>query len=122
MDLEQSKPYEGDRQKSKKRNQSTPSAIIEFFGSGRPYNKHDPTQRTFMEDLTLYIVESNRPLSTIEDPWLRRLVMRECGKMAFPSQYQLVNDVILVVVTKTMEKFVVPQLALCITCTATFDL
>jgi hypothetical protein len=40
----------------------------------------------------------------------------------FPSKNQLINEMLLVLVTKTMGNFVNPVLIDCITCMAAFDL
>jgi hypothetical protein len=53
---------------------------------------------------------------------MKRMVLWQCGKVVFPSKDQLVYDVLLNMVTKTMEKWVNPKLAKCIMCTTTFDL
>ncbi len=46
----------------------------------------------------------------------------QCGKVVFPSKHQLVNELLLAFVTKTVENFVNPILINCITYTAAFDL
>jgi hypothetical protein len=32
-----------------------------------------------LEDLVLYIAKDYRPLSFVENPWLRRLILYQCG-------------------------------------------
>jgi len=75
-----------------------------------------------LEDITFYIAKSHHPFSIVEDAWLKQLVLQKCGKVVFPSKHQLINEVLPDLVTKTMENFVNPVLANCITYTTTFDL
>ncbi len=56
-----------------------PSQITNFFNNQRPYNKFDHAQQTLLEDLVLYIAKDYRPLSFVENPWLRRLILYQCG-------------------------------------------
>jgi len=45
----------------KKQNNNIPSSLInELFGNHHSYNKIDPTQHTFFEDLVLYITIHGR--------------------------------------------------------------
>jgi hypothetical protein len=52
-----------------------PSKIIAFFGNKVPYSQNDHVQKTFLEDLFIYIVKGYRPLSLVENAWLKQLVM-----------------------------------------------
>jgi hypothetical protein len=61
-------------------------------------------------------------LSTMECPWLCRLIMRQNGKFHFPIPKQLVKDHILFMLAKTMDRYVFPTLAQCDTAIVTFDL
>jgi hypothetical protein len=100
----------------------------------KPYHKNDPSQQACLEDLALYPKPTIRMtlfnkhssnhhcLSTIEDAWLKRLVLRQCGNVVFPSRHRLANEVLPTLVTKTMENFVNSIFADCITCMTTFDL
>jgi hypothetical protein len=75
-----------------------------------------------LEDLVLYIAKGYRPLFSIENPWLKHLILHQCGHVRFPIQHQLVNEVLLSVVETTREKYVLLTLASCITCITSFDL
>jgi hypothetical protein len=66
----------GNRRSTKKRSSSTPSNIASFFGSIMPYSKNDPHQIQFEEILVLFIVKELVPLSFVEAPFLRRLILR----------------------------------------------
>jgi hypothetical protein len=46
----------------KKRKTIPPSQIMEFFYNHKPYNKLNPTQCAFPEDLVLYIAKGYHPL------------------------------------------------------------
>jgi hypothetical protein len=58
----------------------------------------------------------------VENPWLKCLILHQCGHVRFPIQHQLVNEVLPNVVETTKEKYVLPALVSCITCTTSFDL
>jgi hypothetical protein len=79
-------------------------------------------QHAFFEDLVLYIAKGYHLLSYVENPWLRHMVLRQCLHVVFPSQHQLVTNVLPNIVEKTREKCVLPSLASYITCTSSFDL
>ncbi|KAJ7552447.1 hypothetical protein O6H91_06G055400 [Diphasiastrum complanatum] len=115
-------PKEDARHPTKKRNLPSSSAITSFYGSSTPYKKEDDQQQCFLEDLVLYIVKGYRPLSSVENIWLRRLILRQCNRLVFPSRHQLVEEAISQMVAKTLERYVLPLLASCVTATASFDL
>jgi hypothetical protein len=118
--IEAKKDLEGVGQACKKRTHPSPSSITNFFGAPKPYHKNEPS---LLEELGLYIAKSHCCLLTIEDAWLKQLVLWQCGgKVVLPSRHQLVNEVLPTLVTKTMENFVNSILANCITCMTTFDL
>lgn len=110
------------RKKSKTRPTIPPSEITSFFGAQRPYNKSDPAQVKFMEDLLLFICKSYQPLSIVEDQWLRRFIMHQNPKVIFPSLRQLVREHLPLMLAKTMERYVWPLLDTCDTASITFDL
>jgi hypothetical protein len=56
----------------------------------------------------LYIAKGYYPLSFIDNPWLRCLVLHQCGHAMFIFGWQLVNGVLPNVATKTKEKYVLP--------------
>jgi hypothetical protein len=66
----------GNRRSTKKKFGSTASNIASFFGSTMPYSKNDPHQIQFEEDLTLFIAKELMPLSFVEAPFLKRLILR----------------------------------------------
>ncbi len=70
----------------------------------------------------MYIAKGYRLLSSVENPWLKRLIFHQCGHVRFPTQHQLVNEMLPNVVETTREKYVLPTFASCITCIASFDL
>jgi hypothetical protein len=82
-----------------KENCSTISNYI-FLGSHKLYSKSNQTQQDFLEDLILYIVKGYHLLSSIENSWLKHLIICQCGHVQFPFQEQLVNEVLLVIMTK----------------------
>ena len=115
---------EGDRarQKTKKRKGAPPSDITAYFGNAKPYAKNDVQQQRFLEDLVLFIAKGYESLSIVESAWLRRLMLRRDPKVVCPSRKQLVREHIPAMLTKTMERFVIPLITSCQTASITFDL
>jgi hypothetical protein len=70
----------------------------------------------------LLIAKGCIPLSLIESPWVRRLVLMCDSKMAFPSRRQLVKEHIPTMFMKTMEQYVLPLIGKCTTVSVTFEL
>jgi hypothetical protein len=66
----------GNRKSTKKGFGSIASNIASFFGSTMPYNKNDPHQIQFEEDLVLFISKELVPLSFVEAPFLKRLILK----------------------------------------------
>jgi len=62
------------------------------------------------------------PLSTYDNIWLRRLVLRFCSRVVFPSWVMFVKEVLLAMVKKTMQLHVLPELAKATTLSTSFDL
>jgi hypothetical protein len=75
-----------------------------------------------LEDLVLNFAKGYRPLLSIENPWLWRLVLWQCGRVLFPSHRQMVIKMLLDMVEKTRDICVIPTLTSCIICTCSFDL
>jgi hypothetical protein len=67
----------GPNQLSKKRSNPTPTTISSFFGSVMPYSKNDLQQKQFEEDLALFIAKELVPLSFVDAPFFRRLVLKQ---------------------------------------------
>lgn len=101
----------------KKRKGPTICAITEVFSASNPYKKGDEQQQMFLEDLVLYIAKDYRPLSTMENVWLRRLMLRQSPHVVFPSRMALTDDVV-----PAMAQYFLPSLASCVTGSASFGL
>lgn len=109
------------RQPSKKRSGSFPGSLAYVYGGSNP-QKEDEQHQQFLEDLALYTVKAHQLLSSVENVWLRRLLLSQCPRILFPSRLEFLDDVIPKLVSKTLEKYVVPSLAGCTTATVSFDL
>ncbi len=62
------------------------------------------------------------PLSACDNIWLRRLVLRFCSRVVFPSWVMFVKEVLLAMVKKTMQLHVLPELVKATTLSTSFDL
>jgi len=98
------------------------ASIFNFFSFIMPYKNSNLAQELFFEDLILYIIQGYQPLSSTENVWLRRLALRQCGPITFPSKQQFSNKVIPSMVNKTMEHHVFPTLVDATIVKITFDL
>jgi hypothetical protein len=72
-------------------------------------------------DLLQFVAKGYMPISVVENQWLRRMVLHQNPRIVFPNRKQVVQRVVPKLVTKTMEKIVMPTLESCIT-TTSFDL
>jgi hypothetical protein len=86
------------------------------------YNKDDLHQKQFEEDLVMLIAKELVPLSLVEAPFFRRLVLRQNPRLSFPSKQKLRHDILLRIAERTKERFVSPTLDSCNTYIVSFDL
>jgi hypothetical protein len=87
-----------------------------------PYKNSNLDQELFLDDLIMNIIKGFRPLSSIENVWIRRLVLRQCGRVTFYNKRQFNSEVILSMVGKTMECHALPTFIDATIITTTFDL
>jgi hypothetical protein len=85
--------------------------ITPYFGVTSPYKKSDEAQQQFLEDLVLYTCKGYKPLSTCDNIWLKRLVLRLCSRVVFPSQTTFVKKMLPTMVKKSMQLHVFPRFA-----------
>lgn len=111
---------EGQQPRRMKKDPS-PSLLTDFISNQSSGKKADPAQERLLEDLVLYVAKGCHPMSMVDNIWLRRLVMRQCGRVNFPAGRQLADEVIPRMVSQTMEKYILPVLTGCVTATASFD-
>lgn len=101
----------------------SPSLLTDFISNNQSSSKKsDPAQERLLEDLVLYVAKGCHPMSMVDNIWLRRLIMRQCSRVNFPAGRQLADEVVPRMVSQTMEKYVLPVLAGCVTATASFGL
>jgi hypothetical protein len=80
-----------ERQVTKKRKIVLPHQITNFFGNHKFYAKSNSTQTYFLEYLMLSNAKGYHPLSFVENPWLRHLVLHQCEWVQFPFRRQLMK-------------------------------
>jgi len=61
-----------------------PNTIFVFFGSYGPYSKDDLCWKQFENDIVLFIVKELVPLSFVDAPIFKRLVLRKNPLLNFP--------------------------------------
>ena len=69
-----------------------------------------------------FIANGYETLAVVENPWLRRLVMRRDPKVKFSTRKALVDEHILALLTNTMERYVLPIIVSCVTASIIFNL
>jgi hypothetical protein len=70
----------------------------------------------------LYLCKGYMPLSTCKNIWLQRLVLHQCPNVVFLFHNTLVQKMIHVMVKKTTDLQMLPNLASTTILTASFDL
>ncbi len=70
----------------------------------------------------LHICKGYRPLFSCENIWFQRLVLCQCPQVQFPFQSFLVEEILLAMVKKTLDRHVLPNLKFVITISASFNL
>jgi hypothetical protein len=76
----------------------------------------------FVENLTQLIVKNYLPLQFVESMWLKCLMLQLCLCVQFPSQKLFSSIVLLELVEKTKETYVLPLQNNCSCATTNFDL
>jgi hypothetical protein len=96
--------------------------ISKFFCTKDPFKKDFVQQKQFLQDLAFLVVKNHLPIQFVESTWLKFLIMHLCPKVAFPSR-KIFSQVILVdLVEKTKQEYVLPKLKQCYFATTSFDL
>ncbi len=67
--------------------------ITSYFGATNLYKKSNEAQQRFLEDLILYTCKGDKPLSTCDNIWLRRLVLCFYLHVVFHSWATFVEEV-----------------------------
>jgi hypothetical protein len=98
----------GKQKKCKQKAFATPIIIMKFFGNVRPYKKSNLIQLGFIEDLVLMIAKGYMPLSIVESPWLRQMVLHHHGQVQFLFRKQLVCEHLPILLQKPMATYVLP--------------
>jgi len=80
--------------------------IFSFFGSKTLYKMHDESQKLFLKDLVLLIAKGYLLLSTCENAWMRRLVLKPNSKLVFPTQKTLVEEYLPAMVDRCLNLYV----------------
>ncbi len=70
----------------------------------------------------MLIINNNLPIQFVESVWLKRLTMHLCPKLNFPSKRQFSQEILLRLVEKTSQMYVLPTLVKCHFATTNFDL
>jgi len=80
------------------------------------------SQKELLKDLGLLIVKNNLPIQFVKSMWLKCLIFCLFPKLNFPSRRQFSQDILLGLVEKTNELYVLLALVECYSTTTNFDL
>ncbi len=70
----------------------------------------------------MLIVNNNLPIQFVESVWLKHLTMHLCPKLNFPSKKTISQEILLGLVEKTSQMYVLLALIECHFVTTNFDL
>jgi hypothetical protein len=111
-----------EKKSTKKRSHISNSFIFGFFVSKNPFKNDDMEQMMFVKNLALLIMKNHFPLQFVENAWLKHLVLQLCPHVHFHFQKIFSNIVLLELVEKIKEKYVLLLLNDCNCVIANFDL
>jgi hypothetical protein len=77
--------------------------------------------KEFLEDLGLLIVKNNLPILFMENVWLKRLILHLFPKLNFRFRIQFSQEILLGLVEKIGQIYVLPILIECHFAIASFD-
>ncbi len=75
-----------------------------------------------MQDLALLVVKNHLLIQFVESTWLKRFIMHLCPRVVFPSRKMFSQEVLVNLVKKTKQKYVLPKLKQCYYVIVSFDL
>ncbi len=75
-----------------------------------------------MKDLVLLVVKNHLPIQFFEGIWLKHFIMHLCSKVVFPPSKMFSQEVVVDLVEKTKQEYVLPKLKQCYSTTTSFDL
>jgi hypothetical protein len=113
---------EDEKQPSKKISNVYSNYIPSFFATKEPFKKNDVQQKQFLEDLTFLIVKNHISLQFVENSWLKKFSIHLCFRIVFPSRKQIFNELLLGLVEKTRQLYVLLVLVEYHFAIANFDL
>jgi hypothetical protein len=77
--------------------------------------------KMFFEDLVLLIVKKHLPMHLVESQWLKRFSLHLCPRVVLPFMKLFTREILLELVEKTKQLYMLPALAYCYFVTS-FDL
>ncbi len=66
-------------------------------------------QKQFLQDLAFLVVKNHLPIQFVESSWLKCLVMHLCPKIVFPSRKMFSQEVLVDLMEKTKEEYVLTK-------------
>ncbi|GMH40414.1 hypothetical protein BSKO_08318 [Bryopsis sp. KO-2023] len=121
------KSLETERENKKRKNimpqkSALATTVTQFFHKKRKYKANSKQQQIFIQDLLLFIVKELQPLSIVEGPFFRQMLLRCDPNFVFPSRRR-VRDVLLKELRQKVDReHVAPILKVAGSISLTFDL
>jgi hypothetical protein len=79
-------------------------------------------QKNKLQDLILLVIKNHLPIQFVENTWLKCFVMHLCPKVVFPLKKMFSQDVLLDLVEKIKQDYVLPKLKHCYSTRTSFCL
>ncbi len=67
-------------------------------------------QKQFLQDLALLVIKNHFPIQFVESNWLKCFIMHICPKIVFPSKNMFSQEVLVDLMEKMKEKYVLTKL------------
>jgi hypothetical protein len=92
------------------------------IGAKDPFKKDVVQQTQNLQGLTFLVVKDHLPIQFDESTWLKHLVMHLCPRIVFPSKKTFSQEILVDLVEKMKQEYMLLKLKQCYYVIASFDL
>jgi len=93
-----------------------------FFAMKEPFKKDNVQQKYFLQSLGLLIIKNNLPLQFVESIWFKCLILHLFPKVVLYYRKHFFQEILLNLMEKMKQLYILPKLTICIFAIARFDL
>jgi hypothetical protein len=87
-----------------------------------PFKKDNVQQKYFLQSLGLLIMKNNLPLQFVESIWFKCLILHLFPRVLLYYRKHFFQEILLNLVEKMKQLYILPKLTICISAIARFDL